>query len=88
MRAMMELGLGPKELAHLLGTSVKTIHRGSREGGTVDLLIQEINAALDDPHSAPSIRALAIIAARGGGLQLFLHRLMDAYVTLDLLRVR
>lgn len=79
------VGLGPKELAHLLGISVRTIRRGARLGGTVDTLLRGIQEKLADPHAVLSIRALTIIAARGEGMKTLVARLLHAYVTMDLL---
>ncbi len=82
------LGLNPKELAHLLGVSVKTIHRGTfKENSTAAVLAGIITARLSDGRSAQSIRALAMTAARGHGLSTFLGVLVEAYVSLDLLRI-
>lgn len=82
------VGLGPKELAHLLGVSVRTIRRGAREGGTADLLLRGLREKLMDPKSALSIRALTIISARSDdGLKALMDRLTRAYVTLDQLRL-
>lgn len=81
------LGLGPKELAYLLGVSVKTLRRGTRDGSTADSLLRGCAERLQDPEMAPSVRALMITSARGGGLKALVMRLTRAYVTLDLLRV-
>ena len=87
-RIASSLGLNLKELAHLLGVSGRNIYRGTKPGGTADLLLQALGSGLNNPRSAQSVRALAIIAARGGGLELLLRQLLEAYVTMDLLRLR
>lgn len=78
------LGLGPKELAHLVGISARTIRRGVKAGGTTDLLLKGLIEKLNDPNTHLSIRALSIIAARGEGLKALIARLLRAYVMLDL----
>lgn len=75
--------LGAKELAHLLGVSTRAIRRGVKKGGTVDVLLHEIQAKLSDPQTMLSMRALMIISARGEGLKTLVLRLISAYVRLD-----
>lgn len=81
-----QVGLGPKELAHLLGISVRTIRRGVKKDGTVDVLLRGFQAKLKDPAAALSMRALMIVAARGEGLKLLILRLVGAYVAMDRMR--
>ena len=87
LQVSRQLGIGLHELAHLLGVTPRTVQRGLRLGSRADLVLQEIRRRLDEPRSAQSIRALAVISAQSGGLEVFLSRLAGAYVTLDLLRV-
>ena len=81
-----DLGLGPKELAHLVGVSVRTLRRGVKAGGTVDTLVKGLQEGLANPRTHLSVRALAIISARGDGLKALVARMVHAYVTMDELR--
>ncbi len=84
---MMQIGarldLCPKELAHLLGISERTVHRGVQDGGPAGILLKDIREGLDDPNQFLSIRAAAIMAARSNGLQTYLSGMRRAYVELD-----
>lgn len=86
LRIAESLGLGPKELAHLVGISVRTIRRGVKENATVAILLRGIEEKLADPRTRLSMRALAIISARGEGLKMLISRLVHSYVTMDDLR--
>lgn len=77
------IGLGPKELAHLTGASVRAIYRGVREGSTTDLVFRMLQEGLEEPRSMMSIRALALIAARGEGLKFLLAKMRTVYVNAD-----
>ena len=85
---MKRLGLGPKELAHLLGVSTKTVLRGYSPTSTSGILAKVLEAKLDDARSSQSVRALAIMSARGGGLEALLNQMVESYVTMDLLRLK
>ena len=87
IQVSQQLGIGLHELAHLLGVTPRTVQRGLRLGSPADLILREICRRLNEPRSTQSIRALAVISAQSGGLEVFLSRLAGAYVTLDLLRV-
>ncbi len=89
MKETMDLlGLGPKEMAYLLGVSDRAVRRGIGSQSASGKLLQVIEKRLGDPRSTQSIRALAIISARNGGLEAMLNHLLESYVTLDLLRLR
>ncbi len=82
------LGIGPKELAHLLGISERTILRGVQDGGIIDILLRDIVEGLEDPTGHHNVRVAAVMAARSGGLKTYLSGMRRAYVKLDQLVLR